>query len=177
MISINSRRAHPKIADLPEELRTAIHKKLTEGYTYQEISEWITSEGHPISRSAVGNYGKNFLTKLEKLKMAREQTKVIVEEGSDKPATEMIEAASSLTQQLILEHLVNNEIDLKKVKADRLIQALSMLERSTVAREKLKLESRRKADEAVKNIEDVAASKGIDEETLRRIKEEIYGIL
>ena len=172
MIRNGKNRGHPKIAELPAELRDAIHRKFTEGFTYQEISKWITDEGHPISRSAVGNYGKEFLSKMESLKLAREQARTIVDEGSDKPATELIEAASSLT-----EHLVNNNIDLTKVKADRLIQALSMLERSTVARERLKLESRRKADEAVKNIENVAASKGIDADTLRKIKEEIYGIL
>ena len=177
MIRNGKNRGHPKIAELPAELRDAIHRKFTEGFTYQEISQWITDEGHPISRSAVGNYGKEFLSKMESLKLAREQARTIVDEGSDKPATELIEADSSLTQQLILEHLVNNNIDLTKVKADRLIQALSMLERSTVARERLKLESRRKADEAVKNIENVAASKGIDADTLRKIKEEIYGIL
>lgn len=174
---MTNRRTHPKIADLPDDLREQIHKKITEGYTYQEISEWITSAGHPISKSAVGSYGKNYLTKLEKLRLAREQARTIVEEGSDKPATELIEAASSLTQQLVLEYLVDNSLDLSEVRADRLIQALSMLEKSTVAREKLKLESRRKAEMAVKNIEDVAASKGIDPETLRKIKEEIYGIL
>lgn len=111
------------------------------------------------------------------MRLAREQARTIVEEGGDKPATELIEAASSLTQQLILEHLVENQIDLESVRPDRLIQALSMLEKSTVAREKLKLESRRKADAAVKNIEEVAASKGIDPETLRKIREEIYGIV
>ncbi|MEG2344167.1 MAG: phage protein Gp27 family protein, partial [Acidaminococcaceae bacterium] len=160
---INKRRAHPKIAELPEELRKAVHQKITEGFTYQEISNWITSAGHPVSRSAVGSYGKKYLTKLEGIRLARDQAKTIVEEGSDKPATELIEATSSLAQQLIFEHLVKNEIDFNKVKADRLIQALSMLERSTVAREKLKLDSKHRADEAVKNIEKVAVNKGIDE--------------
>jgi len=46
-----------------------------------------------------------------------------------------------------------------------------------VARERLKLEYRQKVDRAVQAIEETAKQKGLDPETLRIIKEQIYGIV
>ena len=102
-----ARRSHPKIEDLPQELREAVHKKITEGYTYRDIADWITKQGHGISKSAIGKYGKNFLSKLERLRVAREQAKTIVAEAKNGPALEMTEAANQMAVQIILERLIN----------------------------------------------------------------------
>lgn len=146
-----ARRSHPKIDDLPQELRQIIHKKITEGHTYRDIADWITKQGHDISKSAVGKYGKKFLSKLESLRIAREQAKTIVAGAKDGPALEMTEAANQMAVQIILEQLINMD-DLKTAKSTEVLKALALLERSAVQREKLKFDFNRGVDAAEERI-------------------------
>lgn len=146
-----ARRSHPKVEDLPQELREAVHKKITEGYTYRDIADWITKQGHGISKSAIGKYGKNFLSKLERLRVAREQAKTIVAEAKDGPALEMTEAANQMAVQIILERLINMD-DLENAKSTEVLKALALLERSAVQREKLKFDFNRGVDAAEERI-------------------------
>lgn len=172
-----ARRTHSKITSiLPAELVEAINQRLVNGETYEQIAAYVRGEGHEISKSSVGRYGKTFLTKLERLKIVREQAKTIVTESKDGPSLEMTEAATQLALQLIMEKLVLTE-NLDDTKTGEILKALALLERSAVQREKLKLEAKRKADEAMRNIESkTAGKKNLDPETLSYIKEQIYGI-
>lgn len=180
---MSSRRKHSKVLQLPPEIVEAVNKKLTTGATYREIADWINqmaeSTGVEVSHMAVQRYGKDFLSRLEKLRIAREQAKAIIEDSKDRPATEMTEAASNLAVQLIQETLMAAQdeggvIDKGLIET---MKALAQLERSSVAREKLKLEFRQKAEKAVKAIEETGRQKGLDAETLAYIKEQVYGIL
>lgn len=171
------RRKHSKLDALPPEIVSEVNRLLVnEGRTYQEIVDWLQAMGHEVSRSSVGRYGKDFLAKLERLKIIKEQARTILDETQDRPAIEMTEAATQIAVQKILETLMEAE-DLKKESLTDLIFALSNLEKSGVLREKLKMDYRRKAENAVKEIEKTAEKKGLDEETLRVIKEQIYGII
>jgi hypothetical protein len=171
------KRGHSKVAQqLPKELREAVDKRILAGMTYQEIADYINGMGHEISRSSVNRYGKAFLSRMEKLKLFQEQAKSIVEQAGDRPALEVVEATSQMAVQAIMEHVMQMD-GLKGAKATEIFKSLALLERSAVAREKLKADTRRKAAEAVKNIEDKASAlKNLDAETLNFIKEQIYGI-
>ncbi len=175
-----ARRKHSKIErELPPELVEEINARLVEGHTYQEVADWLRQMGHQVSKSSVGRYGKDFLARLERLRIVRDQARAIVEDNADRPATELNEAASALASQLITEALLaagdaGQGLDKKVTEA---IKALALLERSAVARERLKLEFKQKAEAAVARIEQTAQKKGLDPETLAIIKEQIYGII
>ncbi|GAB6173290.1 MAG: DUF3486 family protein [Desulfitobacteriaceae bacterium] len=175
-----TRRKHHKVTtDLPPELVDEVNRLLVDGRGYQEIADWLKQMGRSISKSSVGRYGKDFLTRLERLKIVRDQARAIVDTNPDRPATELNEAASTLASQLITEALMaaqdaGGELDKKVIEA---IKALSMIEKSSVARERLKLEFKQKADAAVKQIEETAKNKNLDQETLQLIKEQIYGLV
>lgn len=175
-----ARRKHHKITtELPPEVIDAVNKRLVEGSTYRDIATWLEQMGQPVSKSAVGRYGKDFLTRLERLRIVRDQARAIVEDNADRPATEINEAASALASQLITEALMaaqDSDSGLDK-KITEAIKALSLLERSAVARERLKLDYKMKADAALKRIEETAKQKGLDPETLAIIKEQVYGII
>jgi len=180
---MTNRRKHSKITQLPPEIVEAVNKKLAGGTTYRDIAEWINGmseeTGIEVSHMSVQRYGKDFLTRLEKLRLARDQARAIVEDNKDRPATEMTEAASNLAVQMIQEYFMKvqnegGEIDKGLIET---MKALAQLERSSVAREKLKLEFRQKAEQAVKAIEETGRQKGLDAETLTYIKEQVYGIL
>lgn len=172
-----TKRSHSKVAKLPDEIRTAVDRKIMEGVEYQEIADYINSMGTTVSRSSVNRYGQKFIAKMERLRLAREQAKIVVEGAKDGPALETVEAANQMAVQIILERLIEMD-DIKEAKSTDVLKALALLERSATNRERLKLEAKRKADEAIKNIESAATAgrRNLDPETLAFIKEQIYGI-
>lgn len=170
-------RGHSKVAKLPDEIRAAVDRKIMAGATYQEIVDYINNMGTAVSLSSVGRYGQKFMSKMENLRLAREQAKIVVESAKDGPALEMVEAANQMAVQVILERLFDMD-DIKEAKSTEVMKALALLERSATNRERLKLDAKRKADEAIKNIESAASTgrRNLDPETLAFIKEQIYGI-
>lgn len=166
------RRKHFKIDELPEELVEALHQKLVDGWTYRDLADWLRSQGQPVSKSAVGRYGKDFLVRLEALKQAREKARAIVEANPDRPATEMVEAANQLAVQLILETLMKlDALDGEEVTG--LLHALARLEQSGVQRERLKLEFRRRTEAVLNRVSDDDLAGKSPEEIRAIIRERI----
>ena len=149
---MGDRRKHSKITSiLPDGLVKAINERLVAGETYESIAEYIRAQGHEISKSSIGRYGKDFLSKLERLRVVKEQARTIVSENKDGPALEMTEAATQLALQLIMERLVAVD-NLNSAKDGEILKALALLERSAVQREKLKMDASKLLDVAVERI-------------------------
>jgi len=172
-----AKRTHSKVRRLPRKVREAVDDALMRGVTYDEIVEWLKEKGHEVSRSSVGRYGKEFHKRLERLAEVREQTKAIVQEVSGRPATEMHEAANLLAVQQIFERLLDARDDIEEASIVKLIQAVAQLEKSAVWRERAKLAFKRNAEEAAKKIEALGAEEGLSSEVLRKIREQVYGIV
>ena len=172
-----SRRRHHKIAKLPEDIVRQVNNMLaTPGKTYQGVVDFLTEKGIHVSHSSVGRYGKDFLSRLERLQVVKDQARAIVDESGDRPATEMAEAANQLGIQLIMEALM--EVDsLEGEKISEVLKALAQLERSGTGREKLKLEYKKRAQKVAAAVEDTLKSESLPAETLKKIKEQIYGIV
>ncbi|MHB1026090.1 MAG: phage protein Gp27 family protein [Desulfobacteria bacterium] len=173
------RRKHFKAEALPPEVLDALNRQLAEGRTYREVADWLDQMGHPVAKSSVARYGRDFLGRLERLRVIKDQARAIVEESPDKPATELAEATNQLAMQLIMESLLKMEDlgEMKGAKTTDLFKALSLLERSAVAREKLKLDFRVKVEKATQKIEEIGRAKGLDPETLKVIREQVYGLI
>jgi len=168
-----NRRKHFKIEALPTGIMEAVNRKLVEGHTYQEITEWLNQLGHEVSKSSVGRYGKDFLSRLERLKVVKEQAKAIVEVNPDAPATEMAEAANQLATQLIMEFLMELDIsDLQEAKVTEILKALAKLEASGVRREQLKFNFNKGVEAAVERIKaGLRAEVAADKDLLARLSE------
>ncbi len=172
-----SRRSHHKIATLPPEIVSQVNQLLTTpGITYQGVVDFLSKHDIHVSHSSVGRYGKNFLSRLERIHIVQEQASAIVQEVGDRPATEMAEAANQIAVQLIMEHLMEVD-DLEGEKISEILKALARLERSATGRERLKLDFRERAKKIADEIADDLSEKGLSEETLREIKEKVYGIV
>lgn len=149
-----NRRKHSKIDKLPEEIVKAVNELLvTPGVTYKDVVGWLKQKGHEVSKSSVGRYSQQFLSRLEKLRAVKDQAKAIIEADPDAPATEMHEAANQLAVQLIMEKLMGIP-DLEGAKITEIFKALALLERSAVSREKLKLEFNKGVEAAAAKIKE-----------------------
>lgn len=176
MVAKNQRRKHHKITTFPPEIVEAVNKQLVAGKTYAELADWLSKMGHHIGASSIHRYGSDFLSKLEKLKLIKDQAKAIIESNADTPATEMAEAASQLALQHITEKLM--EIDgLDDVKITELFKSIALLERSATSREKLKFDFDKGLRAATNKIKEMLQAEITgDPELLARLTEHVDAI-
>lgn len=165
------RRKHFKVEMLPGPIVDAVNQKLTEGYTYEAVADWLSQLGHEIGKSSIQRYGHDFLTRLERLKVVKDQARAIVSSDPDAPATEMHEAANQLAVQLIMESLMQVP-DLEGEKVTEIFKALALLEKSAVAREKLKYEFSKGVEAGLAKLkEELKAELASEPELLQRMIE------
>ena len=169
---MDARRKHGRIRDeLPEEVRKQVDRMMVEGNTYDDIKAWLDAKGHNIGRSSIGRYGKDFFNDLQETRIIEEKARALVTDVEDGMVLE--EAASKLFSKQIIEGLMDGEINIKKL--PRIISDFAKLQASTVLRERLKKEIAKKAQKAVESIKKKV--RNIEPDTLRIIKEEIYGLV
>jgi len=151
------------VKQLPDEILQAVNEKLAKGYSYPEILAWLKKMGHNnIGYTALRNYGKNYLDKLERLRIATEQAREIIKQAGS--GMELEEASTKLALQLILEVLLEVQ-DLKGEKISNLLYILATLQRASVMREKYKLAFRDAIEEAKERIiQDIKQEVTKDEE-------------
>lgn len=136
------RRSHSKVDKLPQELREAINDAIVnKKMTYKDITRLINEQGHAISQKSVERYGKNFLTKLDRISATREKAQAIIESSQDKKL-DMTEATSIVATDLLMNMMINAQDEGKEVDKTTLsaMRTLATLERSAVSREKLRFE-------------------------------------
>lgn len=145
-------RSHKVVEKLPPNVIAAINDAIVnKRKTYQEIVDWLKSDGYNVSWSSVQRYGQEFLKNLEEITIKREQAKAIIE-TSGGLKMEMSEATSTVAFQLLMDMLINTDSkNIEKITLDA-IKTLATLERSTVSREKLKMSYDKGVKEASERI-------------------------
>ncbi len=169
----SARRKHGRVRDeLPVEVREQVDRLLIEQATYDEIKALLDSEGYDISRSAIGRYGKDFMSAYQNLRIIEDKSRALVSEAGDGMILE--EAAAKLFSQMILEAQLSGKLDIQKL--PRIISDFAKLQSSTVSRERLKREI---AEKVAKTADDVARAVkkgGLSDETAEEIRKKIMGI-
>ena len=179
--------ARSKITLLPPDIKAELNRRLIAGSFagYDEQIDWLNEQlasaglEVSISRSALHRYGQEFEEKCAAIKIATEQAKAIVEAMGD-DAGQMGDALTSLCQEKAFQILVKmQEIEPEDVDFSKLTVAISKLNKTAVDQKKWQRDMKEKAVQAVKNIETKATTgkKSLDPETMKIIKEEIYGIV
>lgn len=166
-------RRHGKVYELPEDVRIQVEDLLLEpNVTYDDIAEFLKDKGQDVSRSAIGRYGKDFLNEYRNLRIIEDQAKNIVS-GSGDDAMVLEEAATKLFSKKIVELLLENGINLNKI--PRIVSDFARLQASSVLRERLKADFRKKTEKAVKSIAN-KLRKDVSPENIKYIKEVLYGL-
>ena len=157
--------------ELPVELRKQLNRVLLEGATYDEAAAFLSGQGYDISRSSVGRYGKEFFEAYQKIVQFEDQSRALT--SATEQGMPMEEAVGKMLLQRVMAALVDGSADI--IEVPRLISDVAKLQRSHVAMAQWKREIEKRAERAVENIK--TKSKNIDPDTLRIIKEEVYGLV
>jgi hypothetical protein len=134
-------RSHGKIDNLPVELKHEVENRLLNGDTYEEISGYLKEQGEDVHLSSVGRYGRKFLKRFESVRVAKEFAKLLAEDSTDRPSTELHEANNLLASQLIMEAMVSD--DMEPEERAKIAKSIASLQNAQVSNERLKLQARK----------------------------------
>jgi hypothetical protein len=170
---------------LPPEVREWLEAELIRGgfSGYSGITTELNAKleaagAETASRSAVHRFGQNIEDRISALKRTTEIARTLATEvGDDEGA--MNDALVRLVQDKLFNVVVDMEIDPESVSITQLGRVVADLGRASVQQKKYQLETRAKVEAKLAALE--AESKGsagrLDAETLRRVREEIYGVI
>lgn len=179
------RRAHSKVAQLPPELRDAIHDAITRrGATYDELTVlvggWVRdgkigSEAAP-SRAGLARYGRNFLARMEQLNAAREQARAVVAK-SEEYGMALDEAATNLVLSEIMSIFMSRDAaaPMEPGEIARIAAGLGKLQQSSAAREKVKGEFEKRAEAAAKKATGAMKRAGASQKAIEEVEAILMG--
>lgn len=172
-----------KIDQLPEDIRKQLERELIKrGFAgYEDLAAWLRSLGYEIQKSAVHDWGQDFKERLSAIRMATQQARAIVEAEPDDDNA-LSDALIRLTQERTFKLLLEAELDPAKVNFAALTRNVAQLTRASVTAKKHAAEVREKIAAKFAAMESEAAAgsgnrAGFDLDTLKRVREEIYGIV
>jgi Protein of unknown function (DUF3486) len=170
---------------LPEEIRAWLNEELVRsGFAgYEDLADQLLAKGYEISKSALHRYGQKYEEQLFALREAVEQARGILEVCGDDEGS-LAEAVTMLLYNKSFQALQKIDVETLELSASSITFLGSMianLNKSSIALKKYRTEVRRKIDDRLKVLEAEAAnSEGNDVQprldTLRRVREEVYGL-
>lgn len=182
------RRTHSTIDKIPTELKACIDRMIVDNEwpkdfkshsdgnpTYDDIVEYCGWKGFKLSRSAVGRYGMN-LRALAKMKQSGLIARNIMADLTDEKASETQKAAVEMITAHAIELMAQSE-NMNSKELTNVARAMRDCAAVAIrADEYIRSQIKAKTETAVKSI-DRQLKKQIDPETLKIIKEQIYGII
>lgn len=169
------------ILDLPDDLRAELDRRLVAaGFSgYEKLEEWLKGEGHPRGKTTIWRYGSAFEDRIKSLKLATDQARAIVAESPDDEGA-MGEALTRLMQEKLFSILMDLQVDPEQIDIHKLGRVIGDLTRASVSQKKWAAEARKSAIADVRSkiegLEKSAGPRKLDKETLRAIREEVYGL-
>jgi len=168
-----------KVLDLPAAVKKWLDGALIDGNFsgYEELAAELKGRGYDISKSGLHRYGSSFDDRLRALKLVTEQAKAVVLAAPDEEDA-VTEALVRLTQEKLFTVVMDLNVDPEKVNLSSITRSIAELARSSVNQKKYAAEVRAKDAEKLTKLEGEAKSgkSTLDLETIKRIREQLYGI-
>ena len=170
-----------KIKKLPPDLKEELDRMLTEGtlHSCRQLAKWLGDNGFEISHAAIHKYGQKFERRLDSVRIATEQARIVCEQFKDDDK-QMQNALMRLVQTRLFEVLsaVNEtetgdanaeEATVAPVNVTALARSVSGLARAETEHRKWAERARANVAEAEKKV-DEAQAKGLSKDAAEQIK-------
>jgi len=169
------------ITRLPPKVKKAVDAAIRDGRaTIDEIVEQIESMGATASRSAVHRYKKTLEEHFQRVREARELSKVWIDKLGSEPDSDVGQLVAELLKTVAVQTSMHmNESD-EAVPPNQLMFLAKAMKEIAQA-EKLSLEREIKireqvASEAADAVEEAAATAGLSSDVVKLMKEKVLGI-
>jgi hypothetical protein len=195
---VSKRRTHSTIDKLPADLRETLTRMVVDGVwpedfprqqavgfgggekdltgrpTYDDVVKYCTFQGYAVSRSALGRWAKGLLA-FERMRTAGAIARDVMKDVANANVGETQKAAAEIITAQIIDIASSEDLTAKEAKsianAIRDCTAVAMKANDYVLQQ-----IKERAAAAVKTVEKTLKKKQIDPETLKLIREQIYGI-
>jgi hypothetical protein len=170
-----------KIKKLPPDLKEQLDQMLMGGtmHSCRQLSKWLGDNGFEISHAAIHKYGQKFERRLDAIKMATEQARIVCEQFKDDDE-QMQSALMRMVQTRLFEVLVaanerttesadGEEATIAPVNITALARSVSGLARAETEHRKWVDRARAGVAAAEKKI-DEAQAKGLSKNAAEQIK-------
>jgi AcrR family transcriptional regulator len=167
---------------LPEPVRRAVEERLiANGFSgYAQLAQELREQGYNVSPAALTRYGQALQARYEhvmaRVRFATELARAIAY-SPEPDRNPLPDAVTAILQSYLFELLT--ELDSKDTDLatlTRAAQVLSALRRSDYVRARTENEIRAAAAAKLQMTDEEARRRGLDPETVRRLREEIYGL-
>lgn len=180
-----------KIEGLPEDVRRWLERALTDGNFsgYEALEAMLKGKGYAISKSAIHRYGQKIERRFAAIKASTEAARLLTEGAADDQDARS-EALVALVQTemfdsiVSLQEVADEETDpLERMNViSKVAKNIATLTRASVSLKKFQADVREKIAAKFAALEEKATAdqgkKGaFDLDTLRKVREEIYGIV
>lgn len=164
---------------LPPEVRREFEERLiANGFSgYEEVHAWLSERGFEFGLSTVKRSGKRFQERCEMIRLATQQAELMRDHfGDDEQA--LAESALQMAQSTLFNLMLEKGEDLTPKEISLITRSLSDTTRASVAVKKYQAELRDRVESALRELEkeNQGLSTSIDAHTLKRVREEIYGL-
>jgi len=187
--SIQRRRIHSSIDSLPKELKDALQRMVVDNTwpgdyagpkvarpTYENMAAYIRQKGGSLSVHAIGRFARRLRT-IARMKEAGQVVRDTMNNLAGENASVTQKAAAEMVTAHILEFLVEGK-DLDSRALAEVARAVKDSTAVVLAADKYGRERMaEKLQQTKKEIAGIKPPKRIDPETLRTIREQVYGII
>jgi predicted nucleic acid-binding protein len=143
---------------------------------YEDLVVYSMHKGYAVSRSAIGRFGVR-MRLLARMKNAGEVVRDVMKNLTAEKASETQKAVAEMITAETIDFIANK----KSMSAKDITMIASAMRDCTQvainADKYIRQQVRQKAEQAAKTIEALAIKKKISPETLKLIREQIYGII
>ena len=153
------------------------------GTTYEQIVDKVKeATGKRITKSALSRYRAVWADAQHQLELARKDAEAVTAMLKEHPDMNFTESAMSMLLGKLVRRFANAADSFETVPLDKLSHLLVKVARAQQATEVLRIQGERlallqqKVAATAERVADAMKNKGLDEETLKQIREEIYGI-
>lgn len=178
-----------KIDGLPVDVRRWLERALTEsGFAgYEQLETLLSEKGYAISKSAIHRYGQKIERRFAAIKASTEAARLLTEGAADDQDARS-EAVIALVQTEMFESIIalqeagDEDVDPMERMGllSKVAKNIASLTQASVRLKKFQSEVREKLSAKLNALEAEAKSgtgRAFDAETLRIVREEIYGIV
>lgn len=148
------KRVTSKVDELPEEIRLQVDRKLADtSNTYQEISDWLKTEGFEVSKSSIGRYSMRSTTAVQRLLDAQVQTERLLQVVKHNPEVDYTEASMMMLMDGLVNKMATAEEEFDAMPLDKAGRLIVSLSRTKAYKDKVRQDMKRKSDLAFEVME------------------------
>ena len=162
------RKAKFLFLSLPEELQDEVIDGL-DGHklTIEAARDLVRGRGHTIGHDAISGYYRAVRTERRLFEANQELTRILAE-YADRPYEESLQSLANLIIAMAASGLAAGDVGIKDIDLGKVLQALGGRVRGEAS--SVRGEEPGEGDKAG------AKKNGLDQETLKRVREQIYGV-